>query len=224
MAYGTEWVLTDAKNLREDETAKLFAEAKKHSRRGHLMVVLAYNGAMRVSELVHVRVSDFRFEAGKLMIIPLKKAGKKRIKGNDGKMRTIEKPLPKAVEYPMPEVVMEMCRKYIKDEHLSPDSFLFPGRAGDGTCNIVKMECAGGHITKRGVQKIFDRICTDAKIKVVGRGMHSLKHGRLTEIAKKEKDPFLVRDLGRHSSVALSNSYVKYVELQEKVNKIGGRV
>lgn len=217
------WKLTDAKNPREEELQRIFGEAKKDSPRTHLMIVLAYNGAMRVGELIHLKVSDFNFPAGMALILPLKKAGKKRVKGQDGKVRIVDRPLPKKVEYPMPAAIMELVSKYIKSERLKPESWLFPGLCAK-SCNVLKLECLGGHITKRAVQKIFDRVCRAAEAKVPGRGIHSLKHGRLTEVAKKSKDPFLVKEAGRHSSVALSDKYVKYIDFQEQMRQIGGRL
>lgn len=223
MAYGSNWALTDAKNMQEVELTRLFEVAKKLGPKTHLMVVLAYNGAMRVSELVHVKVSDFNFSTGKISIIPLKKAGKRRVKGRDGKVRTIEKPLPRPIDCPLPPNIMDMVKRYIQQTHLSGTSWLFPGRGSREACHVVKLECPGGHITKRAVQKIFDKACHGAQIKMPGRGIHSLKHARATEVAEKTKDPYLVKEICRHGSVTMSDHYVKYVNLREKVNEIGGR-
>ena len=71
---------------------------------------------------------------------------------------------------------------------------------------------------------MFDRICKKAGLKLPGRGPHSLKHGRLTEVAKKTRDPYMVKELGRHESITMSDHYVRYLETQEAVAKIGGRV
>ncbi len=223
MSFGSTWALTDAKNMRDEEIEKLFASAKKLGRRAHLVIALSYNGALRVSELVHIKVEDFNWATGKLSMIPLKKAGLKRIRQANGTIKVVDKPLPKAIEYPLPSAIMEMAQKYIKAEKLT-EGFLFPGRAGSGSCFVVKLECAGGHMTKRGMQKIFDAVCTDAGIKVPGRGIHSLKHSRLTEVAQKTKDPYLVKEVGRHGSVSMSDKYVKYVEFQDQIEKLGGRV
>lgn len=223
MSFGSNWVLTDAKNMRPEELEKLFSAAKKKGKAAHLMIVLAYNGALRVSELVHLKVSDFNWATGKVTMVPTKKAGLKRVKQSDGTTKTIDKPLPKPVEYPLPSNIMEMARKYIKDMRLT-EGYLFPGSAGAGSCFVVKYECQGGHMAKRSIQKIFDAVAIAAGIKVPGRGIHSLKHSRLTEVAEKTKDPYLVKEVGRHSSVAMSDKYVKYVEFQKEIEKIGGKV
>jgi len=67
-------------------------------------------------------------------------------------------------------------------------------------------------------------VCREAGVKVPGRGIHSLKHARLTEVAEKSKDPFLVKAMGRHASIAMSDHYVKYVQMREKTEQIGGRL
>jgi integrase len=219
-----DWTLKDAKNLRKDELDSLFLEARKAGELEHLAIVLAYNGALRVSELVHIKVSDFNWASGKLTMIPLKKAGKKRKKLPDGTITIIEKPLPHPVEYPLPSVVMEAARGYIKKEKLKGTDWLFGGFVSPGGCHIVKLICPGGHISKRKMQMIFDQVARAAKVKTEGRGIHSLKHGRLTEVAEKTKDPYLVKEMGRHSSIMMSNSYVKYVNLKEKTEEIGGRM
>lgn len=223
MNFGNTWQLSDAKNMRDEEIERLFAAAKKHGPRTHLMIVLSYNGALRVSELVHIKIQDFNWATGKMTMIPLKKAGLKKVRKSDGTVQTIDKPLPKAIEYPLPAAVMEMARNYIKKERLK-EGYLFPGSAGKGSCFVVKLECPGGHLTKRAVQKIFDAVAVSAGVKVPSRGIHSLKHSRLTEAAQKTKDPYLVKEIGRHGSVAMSDKYVKYVEFQADIERLGGKI
>ena len=220
MAFATKWALKDSKNLRPDELDKLFRKAKQYGERAHLWVTLAFNGAFRVSELIHFRVPDFNFQSRRISMVPLKKAGIRHVRGLDGKVRIIDKPLPDPVDYPLPSEVMEMVRKYAQREKLR--EWLFPGDCH--SCHIVKLNCPGGHITKRFVQKTFRRILVDAKIEMPGRGIHSLKHARATDVAKKTKDPFMVKQICRHESVAMSDHYVKYVKFHETVEELGARV
>jgi integrase len=220
---GAKWALKDNKNLREDELDAILEEARKEGPKTHLMMALAYNGAMRISELVHIRANSFNFASNRLSIQPVKKAGKRRVKDrHTGKMREIVRPLPPEVDYPMPVNVMQMARKYLQKNGLEGASFLFPGRVGK--CWVVMLPCKGGHMSRRQVQKVFDRICRKVGLKLPGRGPHSLKHGRLTEVAKKTRDPYKVKELGRHESITMSDHYVKYLDIQDTVDKIGGRV
>lgn len=218
----SSWHLRDAKNMRPEELDRLIQVAKKYDRRIHLMVIIAYNGAFRVSELIHLRVKNWNFTNSKVAIVPLKKAGKRRIRTSDGKVKVVDRSLPSAIDYPMPKNVVAAVEKYVKDNELPPESFLFPGRSKK--CTVVKLECTGGHISKRMVQWVFDRLASEAGIKVKGRGIHSLKHARLTEVASKTKDPYFVKEIGRHSSIAMSDHYVRYSNLQERVEELGGKM
>jgi len=121
------WKLTDAKNPHESELDKIFESAKKEGPRSYLFVVLAYNACLRVSELIHVKPSDFNWTSGKMSLIPLKKAGLRRIKQADGTFKTVDRPLPDPVEYPLPSSTIELVRKYIAANKLSGKAWLFPG-------------------------------------------------------------------------------------------------
>ena len=218
-----KWALKDNKNLREDEISTILGEAKNQGPKTHLMMALAYNGAMRISELVHLRVNSFNFASNRMAIQPVKKAGKRTIRDRiTGKAREIIRPLPPEVDYPMPANVMQMARTYLQKTGLEGSSFLFPGRVAK--CWVVMLPCKGGHMHRRMVQKIFDKICRKVGLKLPGRGPHSLKHGRLTEVAKKTRDPYKVKELGRHESITMSDHYVKYLDIQDTVDKIGGQV
>ena len=219
MARTSSWQLKDAKNMRPDEFDRLLVAAKKYDRRIHLMVVVAYNGALRVSELVHLKVKHWSFGDSKVAIIPLKKAGKRRLRQEDGKIKVVDRQLPSPIDYPMPKNVTSAVEKYVKDNELPPDSFLFPGRSK--SCMVVNLECPGGHISKRMVQWIFDRLSSEAGIKVKGRGIHSLKHARLTEIARRTKDSQFIKDVGRHASTSMSDAYVDFAD---RIEDIGGKV
>jgi len=216
---GSGWHLKDQKNLRPEEIERLFATAKKYGRRIYLMVIVAYNGAFRVSELIHLKVKDWNFPTSKVFVIPLKKAGRRRIRSPNGEIRVIDRALPDPIEYPMPRNISSAVEKYVRENELPKDSFLFPGRSK--SCNVVKLKCPGGHISKRMVQWIFDRLAVECHIKIPGRGIHCLKHARLTEVAAKTHDPYFVRDIGRHSSISISGHYVRFAE---RVDELGGKV
>lgn len=215
--------LKDAKNPQEEELTKLFKAAKKAGSRAHLLIILAYNGALRVAETVHIRVSDFNWSTGRMRMIPFKKAGKRRIKQPDGTVKVVDKPLPDPIEYQLPSTTVALVRAYVEAGKFKPGSWLFPGNVSRKGCHVVKLLCPGGHLSKRKAQMIWDVVCKDAGVKVPGRGIHSLKHARLTEVARKTKDPYMVKEIGRHSSVAMSDHYVKYVNIKDQIEEIGGR-
>ncbi len=221
MAKGS-WSLDGKKNLDKEELNGLFVAARKDGLRTHLMVALAYNGAFLVSELIHLRVDSFSFRKGTISFIPLRKAGRRRVRMN-GRIRVVSRNLPDPVEYPLPKNVLTAVRKYVDTMGLSSKSFLFPGRTRK-SCKLVKFKCPGGHISKREVQGIFDRIAKAAGVKLPGRGIQALKHTRLTEVARKTGDPDIVSEIGHHNSSVMGNHYVRYTNLSEEVNEIGGKV
>lgn len=219
----SKWELKDIKTISDKHVDRLMKEAKKISRRVHLAVVLTWNGALRACELLHLRARDFNFETSKVSIVPAKKAGLKKIKGPDGQMRVIDRPLPKAIDYPIPSEAMDVANAWIEEEKLDHDDWIFKGRTSK-SCKVVKYNCPGGHLSKRWLQETFDGLARTVGIKVKGRGVHCLKHARLTHVAEKSKDPYLVRDVGRHEDIAMSSEYVRYVDLSEKIQKMGGKV
>jgi integrase len=230
MAQTGNWKLSNHKNLNEGEITKLFKVAFKDGVRTYIMFVLAYNGALSVSELIHVRIEDFDFKNWRLSILPVKKAGRRRIKLN-GKIRMVDRKLPEPIDYPMPMTVMVMIQEYIVAGELPKEGYLFPGRTKK-SCKVVKLKCKGGHISKREVQGIFAKIAEMAKITKKGRGIHSLKHARLSEVGEKTRDPYIVKQIGRHESISMGFAYIQGgtdrittdqgTQLKKIVDQLGG--
>lgn len=184
------WTLSEEKNLEDGELSKLFNAAKADGPRTRLMIILSYHGALRVSELVHLKVACFHFDDCIVSVTPVKKIHR-----------------PKPVDVIFPRAVMELVRRHVDVESLG--RWLFPGNVKK--C-WLKNYCAGGHVSKREVQKTFDRLCRATGIKLPGRGIHSLKHTRLVDVASKTKDPQRVKEAGRHASVTIADGYFRFVE------------
>lgn len=211
MAPGN-WKLSSSKSLNHAQLDRLFEHARKDGQRTYMMVLLAYNAAMAVSELIHLRVGDFDWERGCVSILPVKKAKIKRVR------------------YPMPEIVLREVRSYIEAQDLKSSDYLFPGRTRK-SCLVARLNCKGGHISKREVQGLFAKVVKEAGLKRKGRGIHSLKHSRLSEVAAKTKNPHTVKEAGRHQSVTMGQAYMKgeFAEnaetpLAETIRVIGGRI
>lgn len=184
------WEMPRDKHLEPQELGKLFAAAREAGLLVELMMTLSYHGALRVSELVHLKIPNFRFKDDMVLIMPVKKA-----------------PQPQLIEVELPHHVMQSVRRYITAGKLS--QWLFPGNT---TKCWLKRKCSGGHISKREVQKTFDELTQKIGIKRLSLGMHSLRHTRLIEVAQKTKDPRLVKEIGRHASVTMGDSYLRFVE------------
>jgi integrase len=127
------------------------------------MMLLAYEGALRVSELIHIRVKDIDFRDGVIALMPSRRRSKERPPLKVGRN------------------VLDAVKAYISEMNLPTEAFLFPGRTKK-SCALVSFKCAGGHISKREVQFIFDRFARAAGIKRRGRGIQYLKNARLAAI------------------------------------------
>lgn len=197
------------------------ASARASSLRDYALVGLCYNAALRVCELIHLKVSDFDFEDGFVDIIPAKRTHTETICKN-GRTLVSQRPLPRPIHYPLPWSVVRLTQRWIAHQHLSSEDWLFPGTSS--SCLVIGANCAGGHISKREVQRIYHRLAGASGIDRSGRGIHSLKHSRLIEFAQKSRDPWFVRDAGRLASVVTSDVYVRHVTMQETIEAIGGKV
>lgn len=169
---------------------KLLTAARRESPRTHLMILLAYEGALRVSELIHIRVKDVDFKTEAIGLVPLRRRSKARS------------------QWKVDREILDPIEAYIATLGLALDAFLFPGRTKK-SCTIVSFKCAGGHISKREVQLIFDRIAHAAGIKKRGRGIQYLKHARLMAVAEETNDPDMVQKLGRYGSPVMSARYIE---------------
>jgi len=207
------WKLNPRKMLSDEELALFFVAVRKCGARVHLMMLLTFHGALKVSELIHLRVNDVHSEDKKLSVIPSKKSRIWRSKRNDGQLIVEDVELPPAVAIPIPQIVIDIAFDYVLAEKLAPKGYLFPGRTK--TCPVIGRKCKGGHISKRDVQYIFSQIVTDISVQRKGLGIQSLRHARLTKVAKRTKDAHLVREIGRHASVGMSRHYVEFVNKPE---------
>lgn len=216
------WVLDEELCLTEAERHKFIEYARKLPLRLYVLLALVFNAAMRCVEVVHLHVSDLLIDNEALVIIPAKKGRKKEIKGDDGKIEVIIPPPTSPVPYPLPPEVVTILREYIAADGLGPHDWLFPGRTRN--CDWLRGSCPSGHLSRRSVQRAWSRLAAMAGLQRPGRGVHALRHTRLTEWAEKTHDPFAVRDAGRLSSIQMASYYVARVNLKEKTRQVGGRV
>jgi len=178
----------------DGDLQKLLEASEKEGPREHLMIVVSYGGALRVSELIHLRVRDFDFESGEIKTIPLRKRSRNRASS------TLDL-----------EIIVKV-KAYVEAGKLSKDSYLFPGRTKK-SCHIVAFpDCSGGHISKREVQLLFDRVAEAAGIKKLGRGIQALKHAKLLDVARKTMDPKVIKEMGKYSTYSMSIKYISEAE------------
>ena len=109
--------------LSEAEMDALLAAADQRSwsgRRDRALLLTAYNTGARVSELIHLRASD----------VTLDRNGRIQLFGKGRKERAV----------PLWRSTRATLKVWIRDEHLSPDSVLFPNQKGE-------------QLTRRGIEQ-----------------------------------------------------------------------
>lgn len=215
------WSLRDSRLHGEGEVRKLMSAAKASSLRDYALLGICYNAAMRVCELVHLKVGDFDFKHGFVNIIPAKRTHLETITRN-GRTVVSERALADPIQYPLALEVARLISRWVRREKLSKNDWVFPGTSS--SCQMTGIDCPGGHLSKREAQRIYHKIASTCGLDRAFRGIHSLKHTRLIEFAKKTKDPWFVRDAGRLASVVTSDVYVQHVTMSEKIASIGGKV
>ena len=95
------------RNLKD--IAKMKAELAKRSDRDAMLFTFGINCGLRVSDLLNLRVSDV---AGDHVV-------------------TVEKKTGKTNRFPINAKLKKALRKYISDNNLSDDNYLFPSRKGE---------------------------------------------------------------------------------------------
>jgi len=205
MDQETDWTLQRAKIITTDELKMILSRAKDVSDTLHLIIALAYNGAMRITEVLHLKGEDFRFNYSIVRVRPLKKK-------TGG--------VPRPVEVDIPKNVMDAAEAYIKKHKIHSDGYLFP--CPGSKCRTTW--CPGGHMYRQRIQEGFHQVLLDLGIYEKGRGIHVMKHLKLTNTALETKDPYYVRMIGRHSGIGMSLKYVDYTKSKDRFKASEGIV
>jgi len=80
--------------------------------------------------------------------------------------------------------------------------------------------CGGGHISKRDVQYRWTLILAEAKLRMPGRGIHSLRHGFAIDFYNKTKDLRATQMALGHSSPVVTQKYANVLDMDEKLRKM----
>lgn len=82
------------------------------------------------------------------------------------------------------------------------------------------------NVSKRQMQRLFDRYANAAKIKIQGkgknkgRGIHCLRHLRGIVLASKTRDPYLIAKALRHKNLSTSMAYVHMSDYDKTIDSI----
>lgn len=214
------WNSNPAKVLTDDELKLILETAKTFPDNVYTAIILAYNAAMRITEVLHCKVSDFDFRSSTMAMYPLKKSRKKKVVDEvSGEIKILPAKRPERAMVHMPDTAMEVVRKYVASHELPGDSYLFPGKA---RCTVDW--CEQGHAHRQVYHEAFRAILNKLGIYMPERGIHTLKHARLTHVAMATKDPFKVQRFSRHSSIEMAAHYVNYVQDKDIVKAVGGMI
>lgn len=99
--------------LHSAEIDKLLSAAKsfpRHGQRNHLMILLAYRHALRISEVIGLRVSDINLDEGRIYC--------KRLKGSVTNT------------HPMEGDEIRLCRRWLKERPQTALDFVFVSERG----------------------------------------------------------------------------------------------
>lgn len=149
--------------LTEREIEQLFAAVHKdtsqHAHRNQIMLYLLYASGMRISELVHTKISDIHFDQGFISV-----------KGKAGRGRLV----------PLPEQMLTLLKEYMQktgaliSNKQAADAFLFAITYG----KKVKP------ISRQSLWLILKKICNNAGI-AKSVSPHTLRHSLATHLLKK---------------------------------------
>ncbi len=130
--------------------------------RNKAIVMILYDGALRVGELVNLKIKNLIFDDyGGYVIVPKGKTGMRKVRLVD------------AIPY---------LKDYVNKEHPNkdtPDSYLFVGVSGKGSRN----ESLGKQVDTGGIRIMLRRLATRSKIKKRVYP-HIFRHVKMTEMAK----------------------------------------
>ena len=203
-----DWTLADAKIVSPDEFRVILnkcGELGEYDNYWNTMreiIAIGVNTGLRVSEILHIERDDIL--PSRLMVIRRKKKWLS----------------------PEPIEVKPDIHRLIKGIAERVESgFIFPGK--QAPCFVIHMGkraremgdreqfCVGGHASIRNVQRRWRLIVTECGLYKYGRGIHSTRHGAITEIYKATKDIRKAQVFAGHSSSAMTERYAHVTDMQD---------
>jgi len=188
--------------------------------RDWMLVFTSGNLALRISELLHLKVSDFDLAGGIIRVTRRKK-------------KTLT-----ATALEVADDILSVVKQYIAEAKLKPSDWLFPGWCGPCHRSVAHKEkdrdgkvvrawrereklCTGGHLTTRRAMAIWDAALGRIGLKVPKRGIHTLRHYGVTRFYAKTKDLRATQKFVEHSSPLVTQVYADVVDMKEKANQVG---
>lgn len=198
------WKLRREKILTRPQVRSILELSKKTDDRDYLILVIAANTGFRISEILHLEESDVGVST-----LRVTRRKKSRLVAEDA---PISRGLAKIIRYYEESSPHKKARK-------PKSKFLFPGLAKPCVRGKKKF-CAGGHVSKREVQRRWTAYLDALKLRARGRGIHTLRHYAGTEFYSTHKDLRATQVFMGHSSSGVTETYAHVVEMADKVGRV----
>jgi integrase len=184
----------ELKHLSESELLDVLECARKTSSRDHALLVVGFTHGLRNQEIARLRTGDLNWTSQEITIRRLKNS-----------LHTVQPILRHRGRPALCE--LSALRIWLKDRRLSsyPSDFLFISKKG-------------GALGQRHVNRLFAEYCElasrariarkDAPIANSVRHVHCLKHSRGTLLAERGVNPYRIKLILGHKSMASTERYL----------------
>jgi integrase len=200
MSQGTSWVVPREKMLSKDELKRVLEVAKRHSERDYTFFAIAANVGARLCEIVHIKRDDI----------------------NQGKLRLTRRKK-KVLRPELVDILPDLAVLLHGYAHkmAQGSEWLFDGKAAPCIINrsngVKEQVCAGGHVSKRDIQRRWELVLAEAGLRFPGRGIHQTRHYAITEFYAKHRDLRAAQMFAGHSSSTITERYAHVVDLKDKI-------
>ena len=167
--------------MTEEELDHFLQAARKSGPKYSLLFAMTYFYAMRVAEIVTMRLDDFNLPSHQVRIRGLK----------GGRERT----------YDMPEQLEQKYRRWLKARLSPPDStenvYVFPSRTMPRS----------GHMSRDTAQLAFRVLCRKARV-TMPRSIHDLRHSKAQQLIRGHENLATVKGILRHRDIQSTKAYI----------------
>lgn len=167
--------------MTQDELERFMKAARKVGRKYDLLFSLVYYFAMRVGEVVILRLVDFNLPSHQVTIRAEK----------DGRVRV----------YDLPEQIEQKFKRWLKErselEDAEENPYVFPSTTLPRS----------GHLSRDAAQAEFRLLCRKANVGMP-RSIHDLRHTAAQEMIRGSEDLATVQGWLRHRDIASTKTYI----------------
>jgi integrase/recombinase XerD len=164
-----------------EELERFMKAAKKAGRKYDLLFSLVYYFAMRVAEVVSLRLEDFNLPSHQVTVRAAK----------DGRVRV----------YDMPEQIEQKFRRWLRERSRLRDAeenpYVFPSTTLPRS----------GHMSRDAAQAEFRLLCRKANVGMP-RSIHDLRHTAAQEMIRGGEDLATVQGWLRHRDIQSTKTYI----------------